>query len=53
MSISISFINNHYMNSMPFHYIAKQLNGELRHYFPTQLKLFFQDFKDNVEQILS
>jgi hypothetical protein len=52
MSLWAGFVNNQYMNNMPFHCITKQLNGELRHYFPAQLTLFFHDFKEKVEEML-
>ena len=53
MSLSTFFINGHYMNNMPFHCMTKWLNGELRHYFPSQMKLFFHDFKNCLEEMLS
>lgn len=52
MSLWAGFINNQFMNNMPFHCITKQLNGELRHYYPNQLTLFFHDFKNALEDIL-
>lgn len=52
MSLWISFINNSYMNNMPFHCITKTINGELRHYYPSQLKLFFHEMREAVEQIV-
>ena len=49
LSLSVFFLNNHYINNMPFHCMTKMLNGELRHYFPTQTLSFFHDFKDSLE----
>ena len=45
MSLSTFFINDQYINNMPFHCMTKMLNGELRHYFPNQTMLFFHEFR--------